>query len=103
LSRVVETLIVRCLDAVAARLSADEGARDRLDLWIRLALRRGVAPGREAIGRFVAQVVSGWDARGVSDRLEAQVGRDLQFIRINGALVGALVGLAIYAIGRLVA
>jgi uncharacterized membrane-anchored protein YjiN (DUF445 family) len=102
LGKVVETLIVRCLGGVAAQLSADEGARDRLDLWIRLALRRGVAPGREAIGRFVAQVVAGWDARGVSDRLEAQVGRDLQFIRINGALVGALVGLAIYAVGRLI-
>jgi uncharacterized membrane-anchored protein YjiN (DUF445 family) len=102
LGQVVEALILRCLGGLAARLSADAEARDRLDLWIRLALRRGVAPGRDAIGRFVAQVVAGWDARGVSDRLEAQVGRDLQFIRINGALVGALVGLAIYAVGRLV-
>jgi uncharacterized membrane-anchored protein YjiN (DUF445 family) len=45
-------------------------------------------------------VVAGWDARDVADRLELQVGPDLQFIRINGTLVGGLVGLAIFALSR---
>jgi uncharacterized membrane-anchored protein YjiN (DUF445 family) len=99
----VEETVRRGLAAAGRWLAEDEAARERLDRWIRAAVRRTLAPGREAIGGFVAQVVAGWDARAVADRLELQVGRDLQFIRINGALVGALVGLAIFAASRLLA
>ena len=52
------------------------------------------------LGGFVAQVVASWDAKGVVERLELQVGKDLQFIRVNGTLVGGLVGLAIFAVSR---
>jgi uncharacterized membrane-anchored protein YjiN (DUF445 family) len=45
--------------------------------------------------------VSRWDSEETSRRLELQVGRDLQFIRINGTVVGALAGLAIYTITQL--
>lgn len=98
----VEEAAQRGLAATARWLSADPSARDRLDRWIRAVVRRTVTPGREAIGDFVAQVVAGWDARAVADRLELQVGRDLQFIRINGAIVGAIVGLAIFTASRLI-
>jgi uncharacterized membrane-anchored protein YjiN (DUF445 family) len=91
----------RGLAATARWLSGDPAVRERLDRWIRAAVRRTVTPGREAIGDFVAQVVRSWDARAVADRLELQVGRDLQFIRINGAVVGALVGLTIFTVSRL--
>ena len=63
-------------------------------------MRRGLAPRRDEIGGFVAQVVAGWDARSVVERLELQVGPDLQFIRVNGTLVGGLVGLTLYAASR---
>jgi uncharacterized membrane-anchored protein YjiN (DUF445 family) len=96
----VEEAAGRGLTATARWLSEDRAARERLDRWIRAAVRRTVTPGREAIGDFVAQVVRSWDARAVADRLELQVGRDLQFIRINGAIVGALVGLAIFTASR---
>ncbi len=46
-------------------------------------------------------MVAGWDAKGVVDKLELQVGRDLQFIRVNGTLVGGLVGLLIYTVSTL--
>jgi uncharacterized membrane-anchored protein YjiN (DUF445 family) len=91
----------RGLAATARWLGADLAVRERLDRWIRAAVRRTVTPGREAIGDFVAQVVRSWDARAVADRLELQVGRDLQFIRINGAVVGALVGLTIFIVSRM--
>jgi uncharacterized membrane-anchored protein YjiN (DUF445 family) len=91
----------RGLAATARWLNGDPAVRERLDRWIRAAVRRTVTPGREAIGDFVAQVVRSWDARAVADRLELQVGRDLQFIRINGAVVGALVGLTIFTVSRL--
>jgi uncharacterized membrane-anchored protein YjiN (DUF445 family) len=97
----VEEATRRSLAAAGRWLTGDGIARERLDRWIRAAVRRTVTPGREAIGEFVAQVVGSWDARAVADRLELQVGRDLQFIRINGALVGAFVGLAIFTASRL--
>ena len=50
----------------------------------------------DGIVKLVSETVRGWDARTVTDRLEAAVGRDLQSIRINGTLVGGLVGLAIH-------
>jgi uncharacterized membrane-anchored protein YjiN (DUF445 family) len=85
---------------LGAWLGEDPEARDRLDRWIRVAARRTLSSQRQAIGSFVAQVVAGWDAGEVVDRLELQVGRDLQYIRINGTLVGGLVGLAIFALMR---
>ena len=48
--------------------------------------------------RLVSETVRRWDARTVTDRIEGAVGRDLQFIRINGTLVGGLVGVAIHAV-----
>jgi uncharacterized membrane-anchored protein YjiN (DUF445 family) len=98
---ILQEALVRALDGLRRRLSADVRLRGQVDLWIRIALRRTVAPAREIIGGFVAQVVAGWDATEVSRRLELQVGRDLQFIRINGALVGGAVGLTIYVLARL--
>ena len=52
----------------------------------------------EEIVRLVSETVRRWDARTVTDRIEGAVGRDLQFIRINGTLVGGLVGVAIHAV-----
>ena len=49
------------------------------------------------IVQLVSETVRRWDARTVTQRIEGAVGRDLQFIRINGTLVGGLVGLAIYS------
>ncbi len=56
---------------------------------------------RHEIGDLIAQTVASWDAAATSRRFELAVGRDLQFVRINGTLVGGLVGLLIYTITRL--
>ncbi len=55
----------------------------------------------DQIVRLVSETVKRWDARTVTDRIEGAVGRDLQFIRINGTLVGGLVGIAIHLADRL--
>jgi uncharacterized membrane-anchored protein YjiN (DUF445 family) len=55
----------------------------------------------DEIVRIVSETVKRWDARTVTDRIEGAVGRDLQFIRINGTLVGGLVGVLIHAVDRL--
>ena len=56
---------------------------------------------RHEIGDLIAQTVASWDPEATSQRFELAVGRDLQFVRINGTLVGGLVGLGIYAVSRL--
>jgi uncharacterized membrane-anchored protein YjiN (DUF445 family) len=60
-----------------------------------------VASYGDGIVTLVSDTVRAWDARTVSDRLEGAVGRDLQYIRINGTLVGGLVGLAIHSVEML--
>jgi uncharacterized membrane-anchored protein YjiN (DUF445 family) len=89
------------LEGLGRWLSQDEAAQARLNDWARLVARGVIAPRRREIGSFVAQVVAGWDAKSVASKLELQVGRDLQYIRINGTLVGGLVGLAIFSVARL--
>src|SRR2546421_721775 len=56
---------------------------------------------RHEIGDSIAQTVAGWDPEATARRFELAVGRDLQFVRINGTLVGGLVGLLIYAVWHL--
>jgi uncharacterized membrane-anchored protein YjiN (DUF445 family) len=53
----------------------------------------------DQIVRLVSETVKRWDARTITDRVEGAVGRDLQFIRINGTLVGGLVGMTLHALG----
>jgi uncharacterized membrane-anchored protein YjiN (DUF445 family) len=55
---------------------------------------------REKLSAFIAQVVGGWDAATITDRLELRVGKDLQYVRMNGTLVGFLVGGLLYAVLR---
>ena len=78
----------------------------RLQAMTNRFLRRAIAgtASRHAstIVTLVSETVKRWDARTISARIEATVGRDLQFIRINGTLVGGLVGVALYAIKCLV-
>lgn len=90
----------RGLKGLGVWLADDGEARERLDRWVRVAARRTLSSQRHVIGAFVAQVVASWDAADVADRLELQVGRDLQYIRINGTLVGGAVGLAIFTATR---
>jgi uncharacterized membrane-anchored protein YjiN (DUF445 family) len=73
----------------------DEFIRARIDTLIEHLMAQ-LFQWRGEIGLLIAEVVRNWDARTVSDRLELVLGSDLQYIRINGTIVGALVGCAIY-------
>ncbi len=94
----VEALVL----SLGAWLREDTGVQRSLNTGARALVRHVVAPRRQEIGRFVAQVVEGWDARSVVERLELQVGPDLQYIRVNGTIVGGLVGLGLFVLSRLV-
>ncbi len=90
--------LVQGLQRFGRTLLDDPEARSRLDDRMTLLLRELILPFRDSIGEFIADVVRDWDSEGLSRRLELTVGRDLQFIRINGTLVGALVGMAIFVV-----
>lgn len=70
----------------------------QIDSWLQKAGLYLVEQYREEISNVITETVSSWDAEVTSQRIELQVGRDLQFIRINGTLVGGFVGLLIYVI-----
>jgi uncharacterized membrane-anchored protein YjiN (DUF445 family) len=89
------------LIALGHRMEDDEQIHTAINRWIRVAALRVIAPRRAEIGAFITQVVEKWDTETLVNRIELQVGRDLQYIRINGTLVGGLVGLAIFALTQL--
>ena len=81
---------------------ADELGRDGdMQLWVNGWLLEAavnlVDENREAISAVISDTIRSWDALETSNRIEAAIGRDLQFIRINGTLVGGLVGILIHA------
>jgi uncharacterized membrane-anchored protein YjiN (DUF445 family) len=89
------------LIALAQRMADDEKIHAAVNGWIRVAALRLLAPRRAEIGAFITGVVETWDTETLVNRIELQVGRDLQYIRINGTLVGGLVGLAIFTLTQL--
>ena len=78
----------------------DETLLAKLDGWIVDAVLAVVEQHRQEVGRLIEHTVSSWDPGETSRRLELAVGRDLQFVRINGTLVGGLVGLLLYTVSR---
>ena len=78
-------------------LATDPAARARLQSAAEAVVARLLPAAQAQLSTFIADVVAGWDSDTLVDRLELRVGRDLQFVRINGTLVGFLVGGLVYA------
>ena len=90
--------LARLVQAAGQQVQDDPALRQALNQQGQLALLRVLEDSREGVVDFVAQRVRAWDAAEMSAVLERNIGRDLQFIRINGTLVGALVGLVLHAV-----
>ncbi|HEX6575970.1 MAG TPA: DUF445 domain-containing protein [Gemmatimonadaceae bacterium] len=73
---------------------------ERVDGWLRSGVLGLVERYQSEVSELIASTVRGWDPTATSERIELAIGRDLQFIRINGTIVGGLVGLILYAITR---
>ena len=81
-------------------LAEDEGARQRLQAATQ-SIIAGLLPSAQAqLSDFIAGVVANWDTATITDKLELRVGKDLQFVRVNGTLVGFLVGGALFLLLR---
>ncbi|WP_353098075.1 DUF445 domain-containing protein [Empedobacter brevis] len=74
----------------------------KINGWVRHFLYRMILRNVKEVEGLISSTVDKWEGKELSEKLELEVGKDLQFIRINGTLVGGLVGLIIYTITQLV-
>lgn len=88
------------LQALGERLASDDAVRAWINSELRAAAPRLIERHRDDVAAYIEARVRAWDARELSAELERHIGRDLQFIRINGTLVGGLVGLTIHTVTR---
>lgn len=86
--------------SLGKRLSDEERLQGKVDRWLEGAAVYVVTTYQGEITALITDTVAGWDAEHTSKKIEAHIGRDLQFIRINGTVVGALVSLAIYTVSQ---
>ena len=95
----------RAAEAIAdlgARLASEKALQDRVDGWTTDAAVFLVDRYRHDIASIITDTVERWDPAETTEKIELMVGRDLQYIRLNGTVVGALAGLAIFAIANAV-
>ncbi|WP_298251901.1 DUF445 domain-containing protein [uncultured Arthrobacter sp.] len=85
-----------------SRLTSDTALADRMNRWIADGASYFVRTYRSEIAGVISETVGRWDAEETSRKIELQVGKDLQFIRINGTVVGSLAGLLIFSIAHAV-
>lgn len=88
--------------AFAQSLKTDSVLRNRIDSWVRLNAYKIFLRNVDNVGALISNTVGNWQGDELSRKLELEVGKDLQYIRINGTLVGGLVGLIIYTITQLI-
>jgi uncharacterized membrane-anchored protein YjiN (DUF445 family) len=81
-------------------LESDPGARARVEIASAGIINELLPAAREKVSAFIAQVVGGWDSKTITERIELRVGKDLQYVRMNGTLVGFIVGGLLYAVLR---
>lgn len=86
--------------SLGARMAQDPALTAKVDGWLEDAATYVVTTYRGEITSLITDTVAGWDADQTTRKIEANIGRDLQFIRINGTVVGSLAGLVIYSVSR---
>jgi uncharacterized membrane-anchored protein YjiN (DUF445 family) len=92
---------VAALEAFGGQVVADDELAHRLDAYVEDAVAYLVGRYGDELTTVITHTIDRWDGREAANRIELHVGRDLQFIRINGTLVGGLAGLVIYSTSRL--
>jgi uncharacterized membrane-anchored protein YjiN (DUF445 family) len=92
----------RWLAGLGQKVLEDPVLSAKVNGWVVEIVSYAVEQAREEVAKLISATVAAWDADATSRKIELQIGRDLQFIRINGTIVGGLVGLTLYAVGLLV-
>jgi uncharacterized membrane-anchored protein YjiN (DUF445 family) len=89
-------MVEDALENLGAVLEADPAARARLQTAAEGIIKSLLPSAQFRIAEFIAQVVANWDTATIVDRLELRIGKDLQYIRMNGTIVGFLIGGLLY-------
>ena len=97
----LRTRIAEAVAHIGESLRDDPDLRDKVDNWIVRGARHLVAEYGVEITAIITDTIEKWNVDEASQRIELHVGRDLQFIRINGTVVGSLAGLTIYTVAQL--
>lgn len=92
--------ISKNLNEFSENLKTDESLQNKIDDWIRVTAYKYILRNTHQFGNLISSTVGNWQGKELSEKLELEVGKDLQFIRVNGTLVGGLVGLIIYTIAH---
>jgi uncharacterized membrane-anchored protein YjiN (DUF445 family) len=95
-------VIEDALGSLGNALANDEGARARVNAAVQTVALNVLPAAQTELAGFIGRVIGQWDAATITDKLELRVGKDLQYIRVNGTLVGFVLGAAIYGILQLV-
>lgn len=90
----------RNLNEFSENLKSDENLQNKIDDWVRVTAYKYILKNTHQFGNLISSTVGNWQGKELSEKLELEVGKDLQFIRVNGTLVGGLVGLIIYTISH---
>ncbi len=92
--------VERWLTGLGQKVLADPELAAKVNGWVVELVTYAVEQAREEVAKLIASTVAAWDADATSRKIELQIGRDLQFIRINGTIVGGLVGVILHVISR---
>jgi len=95
-------VIEDALGSLGNALANDEGARARVNAAVQTVALNVLPAAQTELAGFIGRVIGQWDAATITDKLELRVGKDLQYIRVNGTLVGFVLGAAIYGLLQLV-
>lgn len=94
----LKSYIRKNLAELSQNLKTDEQFQYKIDHWIRVTAYKYLLKNTHQFGVLISSTVGNWEGKELSEKLELEVGKDLQFIRVNGTLVGGLVGLVIYTV-----
>ena len=98
----LQTYIQKNIKKLTENLNDNQEMIDKINGWVRHFIYRMILRNVKEVEGLISSTVDKWEGKQLSEKLELEVGKDLQFIRINGTLVGGLVGLLIYSITQLI-
>ena len=90
--------MTRAFQDFGGRLLGDATLQFKIDVWVMTAVEHLVHTYRHDLANVVTETVHRWDSTEAAEKIELQVGKDLQFIRINGTIVGSIAGVTIYSV-----
>ena len=96
----IKNNIASLIQNFGSGIKEDSNMINKINNFIKDDLLSMLLNNKKVIGDLISSTVKSWDGKEVSEKLELEIGKDLQYIRINGTLVGGLIGLIIYALER---